>query len=657
MKKVYLLLLTVMVPLAFYGQNEDYIYGRPGSKYLKMESYDKDPEAEALIVYERGESVINWDKNDRMAIFYTYKARIKIFNKNGFDRATFEIPLHKSTDGNSFERITDVRATSYNVDAPPIAIGKDDVLKEKVNEYYDLAKFTIPKVKEGTLFDVEYTVVSPFLFYFPNWKFQSDIPKLYSEYFTKIPANYRYNAKIVGTLKFDDEKSDIERKCITGSGTSTADCAVSTYVMKDIPAFKKEDYMTSTENYISQIKYELRETESFTGVKTKYSKEWKDVDHEFKTMDIGKQARKEGAFEKLLPTDIVAMPHDIEKAKAIYYMLQKNMVWNGKIEVLSNEVDVKKAWDEKKGSLTELNLILLNMLKASGFNAYFVLLREREDGFPTLLYPVITEFNYVVIKLVFEDKIYYLDITEDYLPFGLLPKKALNYYGRVFDFENESYWDNILMGSLSAQNTFLQYGISSEGAVSLKISDKTNGFFAVSKRKKLNSLKEEAYLKSIEDDLSNDSNANVVDYRKFNAEDVEKILMENFTVEFEDTLDGGQLFLNPLEGWLPTENPFKLSERNYPVDFGYPFAQNLKVLIKADSSYEYSHLPETVSYEYKNLIKLEMKVYSQDSDLTLEVNFIVYKSIFDPEEYQEVKDMFSKLVNISKTDIILKKKV
>lgn len=655
MRNIYFILLTVLLPSVFYSQTEMYTYGRPDSKYLKMESYDKDPEANALIIYEKGDSEIKWDRHDNLSIFHTYKARVKIFTKEGFDEATFKIWLYHNDSGDRAESVDDIRASSYNMDAPPLALDKNDIFKEKYDDHWDVVKFTIPKVKEGTVFDVEYTHISPFMFHFPGWKFQSHLPKLYSEYNTKIPANYKYNAQIVGSLKFAEQTTDVVKKCIEAPNGASADCGVYHLVMKDVPAFKEEDYMTSADNYISQVKYELSETESFTGIKAKYSKTWKDVDYELKSWDIGKQARKERAFEKLLPENIAAMPHDMEQAKAIYYMLQKEMVWNGDNNVL-NDIDVKKAYDEKKGSVGDLNLVLLNMLKAAGFEAYAVLIRKRDDGFPTLLYPVITDFNYLVVKIILDEKTYYLDITDSYLPFGMLPKKALNYYGRVMDFENESDWDNIMMGSLSTQTIFLQYELNSEGKLTLKISDKTNGFFGVSKRKEISKHSETDYLKEFENELSNDNNAIVTNYKKYNETDPEKMLFENFEVEFEDNLDGKQLFLKPLNEWVISKNPFKLEERSYPVDFGYPYSIVVKALIKADESYEFSHIPENVSYDYKNLMKLEMKVLNQGSNLTLDLSFYVYKSIFDPEEYQEVKKMFGELASIANTDIILKKK-
>ncbi|SFU73630.1 protein of unknown function [Pustulibacterium marinum] len=646
-------ILAVLISSMVWGQ--DYEYGKVTREQLTMESYSDDPEAEALVLYESGKAEI-FEDYEGLRLYFTFKTRIKIFDKEGFDHATFEIPLYTNDSKTKTESLEFVRATSYNMDTPPTAIGDDDVLYEKYNSNYRIAKFTIPKTKEGTVFDVEYRVKTPFYFYnFHDWKFQSDIPKLYSQYITKIPANYKYNAKIIGALEFDEHTGDIERRCVEMNG-GAADCEINKYVMKNIPAFKTEDYMTSKDNFISQLKYEIKETQNFHGVKQSYSKSWKDIDHEIKTsFDLGKQARKERAFSKLIPEHLASMPKGIDKAKAIYYHLQKEMNWNGENHILS-DVNVKEAFENKKGNIAELNLVLLNMLKASDFEAYMVLAREREDGFPTLLYPVLTDFNYLFIKLVEDGKTYYLDISDDYLPFGMLPLKALNNYGRVIDFDNESYWDNIYMNSLSMQNIFMQYQIDSDGYMTVKKAEKNTGFLATRKRKVINKINQDSYLKQLEDDLSAHNNAVITSYKNSNAKDSDKQLQELFEIEYEDPFQEQQLFFNPLAGTLFSDNPFKLKERNYPVDFGYPRAYIYKIILKLDDAYQIKHLPENVTYNVGEALKLDFKTQQSNGMVTLDIAFYIKKAVFTPEEYQDLKKIFSEIVDITNNaDIIIEK--
>src|SRR5690606_4529741 len=123
------------------------------------------------------------------------------------DEAILEIPLQKSLENKSRERFVEAEALSIHPDRSVYRLAKKDIYTDNINEAYDMVKFTVPNVKEGSVIDYRYKVESPFLYNFNSWRFQSDIPKIFSQYTTTIPANYRYNIKLTGFLKLDHKES------------------------------------------------------------------------------------------------------------------------------------------------------------------------------------------------------------------------------------------------------------------------------------------------------------------------------------------------------------------------------------------------------------------------------------------------------------------
>ena len=131
-----------------------------------------------------------------------------------------------------------------------------------------------------------------------DWNFQSDIPKLYSEYKASIPGNYVYNRKKVGPLRLTTNQSYIKKNCLDVPYNGKSDCEVIVYGMSNVPAFIEEDFMTNKYNFMAALKFELMEYNSFRGGREKFSKSWKDVDKEFETdNDLGRQLRKIDFFE------------------------------------------------------------------------------------------------------------------------------------------------------------------------------------------------------------------------------------------------------------------------------------------------------------------------------------------------------------------------
>jgi hypothetical protein len=157
------------------------------------------------------------------------------------------------------------------------------IIREKRDKHYSLVKFTMPALRSGCVVEVSYHLITPYYRHFHPWHFQGTIPKIYSEYEAHIPGVYNFNASMRGYLKLTKNTANIESKCFT-FGTGSADCSDLVYGMSDIPAFKPEDYMTAPKNYMSAIYFELEDyTDISNGLKTKFAKEWKDIDYDLKT--------------------------------------------------------------------------------------------------------------------------------------------------------------------------------------------------------------------------------------------------------------------------------------------------------------------------------------------------------------------------------------
>ncbi|VTQ02966.1 Uncharacterised protein [Sphingobacterium daejeonense] len=72
------------------------------------------------------------------------------------------------------------------------------------------------------------------------------------------------------------------------------DCSRMTYIMKNVPAFKEEDYMLAPVNFISSINFELRTYFDPSGPHTNYAKKWSDIDMDLmQEKDFGGQIKKQ----------------------------------------------------------------------------------------------------------------------------------------------------------------------------------------------------------------------------------------------------------------------------------------------------------------------------------------------------------------------------
>ena len=640
------------------GPDISFEFGNVPPEHMNMPGYEKDTTANALVLYEKGTSKIEKNSFGNVILSTEVIRRIKILKKDGVDEAILEIPLQKSLENKSRERFVEAEALSIHPDRSVYRLAKKDIYTDNINEAYDMVKFTVPNVKEGSVIDYRYKVESPFLYNFNSWRFQSDIPKIFSQYTTTIPANYRYNIKLTGFLKLDHKESVLKKDCFYFQGVGTADCVNSTYIMKDIPAFKEEDFMVSKYNYLSAIDYELETFEGFDGTRKKFTKSWKDVDREIKYREeIGRQARKENYFGKLVPEEISTMPQGVEKAKKVYYYLQDQLFWNGKNHIFTR-VDVKDAFEKKSGSIADLNLILLNFLKAAGFKADFMLLSTRNSNLPTKLYPVISEFNYLVIKLDIDEESFLLDLADKNLPFGILPFHALNGYGRVMDMDNGSYWYDIIPEKRTSTTIFTQISLTGDKYASIKARQTSSFYHALSKRKEMQNVSLEEHKESLQDEYDKKSTYELEEYTVINQKEPEKQLVEEYSFRMEKDPHSPILVLNPFVVGRMDKNPFTLEERTYPVDFGYPFSYIYQVIIDLGEDYKSPELPA------EKILRLEdgsgqLLCFSSRNGNSIVINTRLQfgRPVYIAEEYEGLKKLYAELLSLhNKQPLILERK-
>ncbi|MEM6685723.1 MAG: DUF3857 domain-containing protein [Bacteroidota bacterium] len=654
MKPIHIL-VTILCTMTLYGQNPMSIkFNRVSQDELNMTVYAKDTKAHAVVLEEYGENYFE-AINGRFFIIKHYYAKIKILDKQGIDQAKITIPYYRGK--NAFEEIKNVKAITHNLDGTN-ELAKDEVYAVDRNSFYSEMRFTFPNVKVGSVLEYQYTLLSPFYFNFEGWDFQSDIPKVYSEFNAKIPANFRYNRILKGFQKLDINKASVKKRCFKIPGLlGRADCELLKYAMKDIPAFVEESYMLSPNNYLSKIAFELSEYVRIEGGRDVYTKTWEAVDKEMrKDKDIGAQVKRKTFFKNQLPKETLAETYALKRAQKVYAFIKNHYAWDGDFG-LFEDANVRQAFQNKIGNVAEINLSLVNSLLAAGIKTETVMLSTRSRGLPTQKHPVMSDFNYLIAKVTIDDETFLLDATEKALSFGLLPIRALNYQGRAMDFKNPSYWMTINPYQQNRQNTIVRINVNEDGTAKGKLSQTNVGYLGYEKRNELSEKDTEAYLDDFEERLTF---LEVEEYQVEHLMNVEKPLKEEFTFQFdEDGFSGGETFLDPFFMKIFSKNPFQLEVRQYPVDFSFSRVYTTRFLVSIPPNFEFTNLPEDQNFTLANgKAVCAIKTVQQGGQLNLSFKLILNNFYFEPEEYQELKAFFGKVAILQKnTRLGIKEKI
>jgi hypothetical protein len=649
-----LLIFFLLWSVLSFAQDDDFKFGQVTYNDLAMTSYDRDTSAVALVLKEKGHSYI--DNSGEITLIFKYHAVIKILKTQGLEKANITLPVYRNN--GKAEVLRNIKASSFTIQNGSMIetpVSTRNIFTENY-KYGDLKKFTIPNVAVGSVIEYEYELQTPFFtMNFKPWEFQTDIPKLSSEYWATIPANYRYNISLRGFLKLTKQEDELIRSCFSvGSGVS--ECVRYKWGIDHVPAFIEEDYMTSKKNFLSAIRFELRQIDYFDGRKDKVTKEWKDADQELRSHErFGVQLKKGKDVTAPELALIIAPEKDpLKRAEHIFAFMRNWYRWDGS-ETFLSEAGIKKAFEKRIGNSADINLSLVAALRNAGLEADPMILSTRDNGLPTDLFPVLTEFNYVVAKVDIADKSYLLDATDDFLPFGTLPERCLNGRGRVFS-KSGSYWFDIKPNDKARQVVVVNLKVNDDGGVSGEVQTTYLGYKAAEKRSRVLGF---SNLDEYKKDRKNKWRYGVVDDVAIsNLDDFAKPLVEKLSIQLDPLTmpKGGAFLFNPFLFDKVVKNPFKSHERLYPVDFGVPIEETIIVNLELPEGVELDEFPERVGVALPNNGgRYIFQVQQNGKVLSVNSMLAISKTVFSSDEYHYLKELFNKMIGINQMDLVLKR--
>ena len=623
--------------------------GQTTLEELQMTTYDKDSSAAAVVLFDHGNLFFyNKNLNETRTDYYF---RIKILKKDGLKKAVIRIPYYDK------QEIKNIKGITYNIIGltdKTTNLLEENILKKGKSGNWKEISFTLPNVKIGSVIEYSYTLINPYELNMNDWFFQDDIPKIKSQYNSSIVGHYKYNIKLNGYFPLDINNGNIKKGCVKYSGDGytehKVDCIVQEFSMKDVPAYIEEKYTTSKEDNISRLSFRLESIEYTTGKKDEFTSSWKATDKKFKSgLFFGSELKKSNFFKKNLPENILNQTNQLSKTKEIYYFIQSHYTNNNK-SYNFQKIDTKKAFENRSGTLPEINMSLYNALKAADIEAYIVMSSTRENGKPTQLFPVITDFNYLLVKAIINGKEYFLDASKKGLPFGITPYYTLNGKVRILDFKKGSYWQEIKQSTITSTKTMINIKLDESGIVNNKLRVIKTGYDAQNSRSIINKSNKEAYL-AIFDAKSITLNNYSVKGQDFKEDKFTETL--DFTIN-NNPPNSIELQLFYLDTFV--NNPFKLESRFYPVDFGHTFSYNYRANISIPKNYKAKYLPESKAFSLPNNGgKLILNCKSIGNKIMVIFQFHLDKVEYNNEEYFALKEFFNQIIKIQSTAIYFEK--
>ncbi len=641
-------------------------FGKVSKEELLETKYEKDTTASALVLYRNLSLNYNYSQNTGFDVVTNVRERIKIYNKEGFRYATIRERLYKAS--SEEESISGLKAYSYNIENNEIVKSKlkgSDVFKENVSKYYKEEKFTMPNVKEGTVIEYEYQIHSPFAYSIDEIFLQYDIPIKKQEIRIATPEYFSFKPNMKGYLLVIPKQSRKSDKIIFKSKTrnnnvtsydyNTQDYIVDVveYNMNNVPALKEEPFVNNMNNYRSSVNYELQYVQFPRQTMETYTTTWESVVKKiYESDNFGGQLKLTGYFKKPLVEIIKNASSLEEKLGVIFFHVQGHMNWN-KYYGKYADLGVKKAYKEKTGSVADINLMLVAMLREVGIDANPVLVSTRSHGVP--MFPTNEGFNYVIAAAKIGDNVILMDASNKYTKPNLLATRALNWFGRLVKKDGTSYAISTFPKKLSREICMMQLNLNENGDLEGKMRKTYTDYNAYVFRNKNGSTSEDDYLENLENE---NNGMEISNYEIENKAFIGKPIMEKFDVSIESQADviGDKIYFSPLFFNTKKENPFKLEERNYPIDFTFPWQEKYTVNITIPDGYKVESIPESIKLGLEdNIGKFVYNIVAKGNQLQIVVDLKVNSAIIPAQNYLGIKEFYKKVIEKETEKVVLSK--
>ncbi|MDR0295364.1 MAG: transglutaminase-like domain-containing protein, partial [Prevotellaceae bacterium] len=136
----------------------------------------------------------------------------------------------------------------------------------------------------------------------------------------------------------------------------------------------------------------------------------------------------------------------LEKAKLFYEYILKNISYSSVPFMQSNFIPQKasRTITTHLGDCKDVATLFVALCRESGIEANLVLVLTRDNGRNNLLLPT-NRFNHCIAQLRADNKIYYLELTDNYLPFEALPMVDVRAQILPIPYKDEQFDNKIII--------------------------------------------------------------------------------------------------------------------------------------------------------------------------------------------------------------------
>lgn len=637
---IILMIGFIAASLSFQPLTAQEKWGKVSKEILQMKTFPSDTSASGIFLFDIADMVVG-DNSSGLFLEMKRHVRIKILTEEGKDLANVKI-LYWYKD-----KVDNIDAQAILPSGKKVKLKGNQIFEESVRNNWKQKVFAIPGVEVGSVIEYKYDFYTEYLTRLEPWYFQNSEYTLMSQLSVVLYPEYSYNVFYQNV--YGEEKDPVEEQIFL-PGSRGKRVKKFTWRLGDIEPIRKEPYMKTINDYRMALFFQLLAYQNpyqyYKFIKTwddlaekmaEYYQDYIKEDDDFKTV-----------LRDILPDTALAE----EKVKSIYNYV-KDEITSDWIYTIFPEEKSSKVLEDKKARLPDKNILLINLLRQAGFEADPVLISTRSHGRFTPNWPQLDQFNLMIVKAKSGSKTYFLDASEKYCPFGFLPDRDVVEEGFLISGKTGQIINIPAPRNINMITYDTRGELNEEGDLTAKTEIRYDGYRAAQKRENID---EEDDLKEyFQKWIANIFPAAELDsFQVSEAEAIELPLVVSLSYrvpEYAQVVGEKFYFPVPLVSKIG-KNPFHKPKRNFPVDFNYLSGWTEDTHLTFPAGYVAEETPGPKVKKMDGVIYV-CDCRNTENELVSRKQFLVKKMTFLPEEYEQLRAIYSEIISSEESPIVL----
>ncbi|MFK7969921.1 MAG: DUF3857 domain-containing protein [Bacteroidia bacterium] len=577
--------------------------------WVDQDKFALAPEAEAIILSDNGALYVVAHRT-KLRFLYHYQRTIKIVKQAGVD-ACSEIHIDYGADEDLINVIARThRRYNPNAKVVTIKVTQDMMEEQELGGGKKRRTIRFPKLAPGTVITYAYAIAVDDYSRTRPWNFRAKWPIVHSQFESHIPESFVLMAIIQGERgNLEVKESNYEgylhfksvknaqtepriQATITGVGLPDQ-VSLITYQMKNMLPAESGAFLTKRQE---RMFFQLQGIYTVNNING-WALNWEDfAQFAARHSRIGALTRDKQVIRNWLKSQGLSLEEKPGKdhLSTLISIIQDNMTWDGGFDALASQT-TRELLKSGSGNSADINLLTAAVLNTFGYKVRPMLTCTRKYGYLLQEYPVLAQFNHVVLEVKLKGKTTILDPREPRLPVGMIAVNQLrNEAFRIGT--KKSSWVSLNKGITRHRHTLAFFDLNPQtGTIQGKLRHIDRGYSA---------LKTQTVLARYEENLGEYFQEEML--AEFPAAKMKEHIIRTeqrgedeaiYTrVEFatKDYISGGDslILIEPLLSEAYPENPLAGQDKTKAVDFGSPVKEEFILLLTIPDGYEFSVIPE-----------------------------------------------------------------